>query len=441
MDAESLSDEVKEAIALANRVRFDPIIEHVKIYYSKYFNIREIAKRCQETSENLNTVIEKYKSLILNLAYIGGDSPMCLELTGDELYFALTLLDKEECRQVLSQQSIDTFSILIDAVERKDKDTFSSCLSKVKVEKLDKLVFFLGKRFEKFMPYEDFLNSLFDSSDALYQFMIGYMADIDEDIYSDYQHIAKALSNNGIFDSIVYEGFAHKLLTIEISFLLGAEDIPYVIKREVRDVYSEWCDALKNPQTITLDSYSDKFSFSFVKVLKELRNQWLLLGIQSQMQESSAKLNDTKLVSKNFNDYGHLEFPSRFVSETTPSQIYAQEQGPILTEIFHVYGGNFEDISCDDFLYLFGATNKMPSTYNPPYYWTGDESTMKALLRVFYTKQPRLLKQLILHTSDKATGAATHDWGRNKNRVAYRDVERNIIGIIKRVAGKTLKEL
>lgn len=136
-----------------------------------------------------------------------------------------------------------------------------------------------------------------------------------------------------------------------------------------------------------------------------------------------------------------LDFPTRFINETTPSQIYAQEQGPILTEIFKIYGGSFENMSCDDFLYLFGATNKVPATYNPPYYWSGDVSIMKALLRIFYTNQPRLLKQLILHTSDRDTGATTHDWGRNKNRVAYRDVERNIIGIIKRVAGKSLKEL
>lgn len=136
-----------------------------------------------------------------------------------------------------------------------------------------------------------------------------------------------------------------------------------------------------------------------------------------------------------------LDFPTRFINETTPSQIYAQEQVPILTEIFKIYGGFFEDMSCDDFLYLFGATNKMPATYNPPYYWSGEESLMKAILRIFYTKQPRLLKQLILHSSDRAIDAITHDWGRNKNRVAYRDVERNIIWIIKRVAGKTLKEL
>ena len=51
------------------------------------------------------------------------------------------------------------------------------------------------------------------------------------------------------------------------------------------------------------------------------------------------------------------------------------------------------------------------------------------------------MKHLILHSSDKATGATTHDWGKNKNHVDYKDVENSIIGIIKRVTGKELKEL
>lgn len=136
-----------------------------------------------------------------------------------------------------------------------------------------------------------------------------------------------------------------------------------------------------------------------------------------------------------------LDFPTRFINETAPSQIYAQERDPILTEIFKIYGSYFENMSCEDFLYLFGATSKIPLTYNPPYYWSGDESTLKAILKVFYTRQPRLLKHLILHSSDKATGATTHDWGKNKNHVAYKDVENNIVGIIKRVTGKELKKL
>lgn len=74
-------------------------------------------------------------------------------------------------------------------------------------------------------------------------------------------------------------------------------------------------------------------------------------------------------------------------------------------------------------------------------YLTSNETVIKYRGGCRYTRQPRLLKHLILHSSDKATGATTHDWGKNKNHVAYKDVENNIIGIIKRVTGKELKEL
>lgn len=140
----------------------------------------------------------------------------------------------------------------------------------------------------------------------------------------------------------------------------------------------------------------------------------------------------------------HLDFCSRLTSEKqmTPSPVSAQEQEPILREIYNLYGGLFEDITCEEFLYLFGASFvKRPPVYSPPYYWKGTVSSMKALLRILYLQQPRILKELILHISDKETGAKSHDWGRNKNRVAYRDIESNIIKIVHRVTGKTLKEL
>lgn len=154
--------------------------------------------------------------------------------------------------------------------------------------------------------------------------------------------------------------------------------------------------------------------------------------------ETSNSGNIRSIISSNTK---RLDFPTRFINETAPSQIYAQEREPILTEIFKIYGSYFENMSCEDFLYLFGATSKIPLTYNPPYYWSGDESTLKAILRVLYIRQPRLLKQLILHVSDKEKGATGHDWGKNKDKVAYANIEETIISIVARLTGKTLKRL
>lgn len=139
-----------------------------------------------------------------------------------------------------------------------------------------------------------------------------------------------------------------------------------------------------------------------------------------------------------------LDFPTRLTSEKllSPSSISAQEQEPVLREIYNIYGGSFENMSCEEFLFLFGAAFvKQPASYHPPYYWLGNESAMKALLRILYIQQPRSLKELILHIADKETGVKGHNWSRNKNRVPYRDIEANIIKIVHRITGKTLKEL
>lgn len=181
-----------------------------------------------------------------------------------------------------------------------------------------------------------------------------------------------------------------------------------------------------------------KFMGCFIPISQEEINELINLTLNEECENDNV---DKRPVIAN-NDTRQLVFPTRFINCVQPNQIYAHEQVPILIEIYHAYGGYFENMSCEDFLYLFGAAStKRPVTYNPPYYWSGDVAFMKAILRVFYTQQPRLVKELILHTSDKETGAKSHDWSRNKNRVAYRDIEMSIIKIVHGVTGKTLKEL
>lgn len=98
----------------------------------------------------------------------------------------------------------------------------------------------------------------------------------------------------------------------------------------------------------------------------------------------------------------------------------------------------------EDFIYLFGGTGHPPVSYNPPYYWTGEESIMKALLKVLYKRQPRALKNLILSDEDKINGETSHDWSRNKTSISndIRDeVEEYIIQAVEKVCGAKLKPL
>lgn len=137
-----------------------------------------------------------------------------------------------------------------------------------------------------------------------------------------------------------------------------------------------------------------------------------------------------------------LDFPTRFISEVKPTQLFSEERKAVLEEIYNTYGSLFENTgTSDEFLYLFEGISSLPANYNPPYYWSGIESVMKALLRIFYIRQPRNLNTLILHSSDKTKGISSHDWGKNKNKVAVFDIETNIVNIIKKVTGKDLKRL
>lgn len=179
-----------------------------------------------------------------------------------------------------------------------------------------------------------------------------------------------------------------------------------------------------------------------MRIIEKLRIGYVMKKIHEAMEaDNGNRSRDAETPNKIPSDSRSLSFPTRLDREITQPQLYIHEKVAVLTEIYNVFGGQFEDMTGEDFVYLFGASNKVPSTYNPPYYWCGDESTLKAILKVLYVRQPRLLKQLILHVSDKEKDATGHDWGKNKDKVAYRDVERIIIDIIHRLTGKALKEL
>lgn len=156
---------------------------------------------------------------------------------------------------------------------------------------------------------------------------------------------------------------------------------------------------------------------------------------------SKQRVGETTCIENNQRDNRHLEFPTRFLNEVEPKGIAFDEREAILKDIYELLCGSFNGMTSEDFVYLFNGSNNLPDTYNVPYYWSGDESTMKAILRIFYERQHKLVRSLILHSSDKQSGATEHNWGKNKKAVAYLSWEKKIIDIIKKCTGKTLKSL
>lgn len=440
---EELTDEQKETIALKNK---DALDETINAFGEIVSDWGAMAKRQSETNDALIALSKLSNEItiaLMNYNYDELADSSCdakpIRLTSEELFCALSFLTNEQVRLVLSEQTPSNFSELFTAYN-KSKEEFIRIADEINIVPMYGLRWILKVAFESRSSYIDFMNGQLSKDILMWSSFIEDIAGSENSLLVS---IAESLSMGEEIDGETYE-FNDLLAASDqnVSNLFFAlyyiEDIPENLKKKIAKIYDKWKQG--NPALPDIESRKAGSSLSqrMNNISISLLDKWILSVIHEQMDyphiESSLTVRGTTTAN-------HLEFPDRFISETSPSQIYAQEREPILTEIFKVYGSSFENMSREEFLYLFGASSKTPSAYNPPYYWSGEESTLKAILKVFYTRQPRLLKHLILHSSDRATGATTHNWGKNKNRVSYRDIERTIGSIIQRLTGKKLKEL
>ena len=138
--------------------------------------------------------------------------------------------------------------------------------------------------------------------------------------------------------------------------------------------------------------------------------------------------------------------PSRIRYNVSEGPLGVKEMKPTMEEIYEKFFADYiDDMSEADFLYLFGIELKMPETFNPPYYWNGEEDILKALLRILYVRQPQTFGIFFLglkeNTEHGKYKMPSHDWSTNKNRVPYLDLQDAIIEIVKRKANKKLEKL
>lgn len=127
------------------------------------------------------------------------------------------------------------------------------------------------------------------------------------------------------------------------------------------------------------DAYlkSEKSVSSCVEFLIEQNNIGSTKEDENKVEKAMSPMIEVNKL-KALKEKRHLDFPSRLVNNSEPNRIFVDEHIPILTEIYNLYGGGFEKMTCEEFLYLFGATKEPPFNYDPPYYWSGEHSTMKA---------------------------------------------------------------
>ncbi len=138
-----------------------------------------------------------------------------------------------------------------------------------------------------------------------------------------------------------------------------------------------------------------------------------------------------------------LPVPLRFKENHIGSQYYES----ILRKLYSFFKNNFLKMTEDDFVYFFQGTNKKPCTYNPPYYWDGDENEMKALLRILYTSstgdrdRSRSFGTLILMPKDRNMERPRHNWSRGKHNLGktrLTQIENQLSKIVQDVCGKVI---
>lgn len=390
------------------------------------------------------------------------DRSELLPVSNKEAFSYLTQFRDDELRFALASLSdnpvvlYDLYNIIMDG----EYEAYKQCLSKNNIS-----TYLLNKRLALYVLN---IKSLNEGMKAVNNALSKTEGEL---VLEDYAYINKMKTASPNFIDERMDNIFSMIETAEKDECISEEQMMrcleyplFLIKFTIKETLNKEAKSLNpyekqllalrlSPCYAILENFHSCLEDAVLKL--DMNNLWSVVNVIQEYNESLDVEADNKPKAyKNTGEFSiqvspipgrkRLDFPSRLSAEKlmSPSPISAQEQGAVLREIYNLYGGAFDNMSCEEFLYLLGAAFvKQPTSYNPPYYWTGNVSTMKALIRILYIQQPRILKELILHISDKATGKTSHDWGRNKDSVAYQDIEENIIAIIRRITGKTLKEL
>lgn len=440
---QSLDDNQKEEVALNHKDIFDNLLKAVQDYSAGMSHLLPSLKALKGIINANLKIWSEYDKFMTQYVDVSWDSEdethTQLVLTPLELFYAITFLNEPTVRAIFAHVGPGVLEEVLKAYHAKDKNAFCHIVKAKEVRPSDKLLDYLIA--EKRELSLSGIMSLLPSEP------------------SERIKLLDALNNNPVEDIFLEEWFddasthGEDLSIQDVINLFGESvvrsvgeccvnsKIPLKFRKKFMTLYNQARTTFTEIPNLSELTPCESENEIGLKIIDKLRISYIMKKIREAMEADSGNcITDIEMSNIVPSDIRKFNFPTRLAACVSPN-LYANEKIAVLTEIYQVFGGSFENMTCDDFVYLFGASNKVPSTYNLPYYWCGDESTLKAILRILYIRQPRLLRTLILHVSDKKNGATGHDWGRNKDRVAYVDIEGAIANIVLRVTGKTLKKI
>lgn len=440
---ESLDDSQKEEVALQNKDALDillnklceiskeihPLLMAMKAYKDIHIAFLKLYSEC-----------DSFMKQYVDAAWDSEDeSHTQLVLTPLELYYALSFLNESAVRVIFAHVSPGVLEDILKAYHAKDRDAFCYIIKTNEIHPSDQLLDYLNAGANEHSLSG--IMSIFPSNpserirllDAINDNPVGevFIEDLLNETSSCVEDVTIPQVSNAFGECVV--GLLGE-------YCLNAT-IPLRFRKKFMALYNQARETFTNiPKISELTSRESENEIG-ISLIEKLEIDYIMKKIHEAMEADSGNcITVIEMSNRVPSDIRNFNFPTRLAAGVSQN-LYTNERIAVLTEIYHVFGGSFENMTCDDFVYLFGASNKVPSTYNLPYYWCGDEATLQAILRILYFRQPRPLRQMILHVSDKKNGAKDHDWATNKDKVAYADIEETIVSIVARVTGKILKKI
>lgn len=439
---EELTDEMKEAIAIANKECLDPIIQFAKQFdRPKFFRLREIVIRSKAIMQELQNEIDKYYSTLIEFSSCKDTDIHPLILSDDELYSILLMLEPDELRNVLpSSISVSTYSTVLKSIKCHDRILFNSQLSELHISDFGDLKGYLIPKIEEILPYESYFASLLDGESSLEEYLIGEEAGNNETFLDDYEHIMTCAASKTIFEPKIYERYVQHLINFIFRVLFSAQDLPLILKRKAKEIVKKWNEGLAYNEAIDIDSIDSPSQLRALEIYSKIRHKWILKGLSQLIcqKQHDILLEATEITGK---ESMRLPYPSRIESKIKGPR----EQNEILSGLYKEYGRFFESkdgslISHDDFLYLFSGRIARPLTYHPPYYWNQDFKNFAGLIRLLYTGQAKGFDDLIhlVNDKDKNLEKSSIKWSSKKQglgKTTLKPIEDKIQNIVFEVAG------
>ena len=331
-------------------------------------------------------------------------------LTNEELYYALTFLNDEQVRIVLSEQTNKNFNKILSAYNN-GCDNFLKVLEDLDFDRSKGIRFVLCAPINKAFPFENYIRPNIKVETSI---------------------------GETLADEVFGDGTSEMLMNLKsstfkcksINDLLHKFDSFYEIETKLAPTLSKIISFLNAPEDSelsnddNLDLYEGN-SQTVNNVVFCIIDKWILSVIHERMDKNKSGSTETEAhVVQPLKGNKRLEFPTR-ISMNKPMDLDVKTK--ILCGLFNAYGNKLEKenglpISKEEFVFLFNGPGQRPDNYGTPYYWNDDYKIFAGLLRLLYFGQCSGIDNIII-SREKTKEGHNISWSSKKQGLGKRTLQ------------------